>query len=410
MLGLAASVIALIFFAAQVFAEPGGDAWRAAEAEKAAYLKTLEQLVDLDSGTDDRDGLPKIEAVLTQRLRELGASVEIVDAAPSAGKVVIGRFEGKGELSILLMDHYDTVFLPGDAKSRPFRIEGNRAFGPGVADAKGGIAIILHGLRVLKDQGFANCKTMTVLFNADEERSSIGSRDTIRRLAAEHDYALSYEPPEEDQVTVATNGIAYVHLNVKGVASHAGSAPEQGRNAALELAHQLLQLQHLGDQKKGTTVNWTIVRAGEKVNVIPDTAEATADMRLSDVSELVRVQKDGETIVRNKLIPETEVSFRVESRRPPFGRNAPSENLAALASKIYGEMGLNLKVGVMRFGTDAGYAWNPANPRPAVLETMGILGTKIHTAQEYAVLDSVVPRLYLTIRMVQALCGSKDRT
>jgi glutamate carboxypeptidase len=388
-------------------AEPASSVLSAAESQKAAYLKTLEQLVNLDSGTDDGPGLAKVQEILAQRLRDLGATVEISDAPPFVGKVVLGRFTGKGERSILLMDHFDTVFLPGDAQKRPFKIEGSRAYGPGVADAKGGVSLILHALQILKDEGFAGYKTITVLFNADEERSSIGSRAQIRRIAPDHDYALSYEPPEEDQVTVATNGIAFVHLRVKGIASHAGAAPEKGRNAAIELAHQLLQLQNLGDAKKGTTVNWTIVRAGEKINVIPDTAEATADMRLSDVSEIVRVQNDGEAIVRNKLVPDTEVSFTVENRRPPFSRNVPSENLAAIASRIYGEIGKSLKVGVMRFGTDAGYAWNPNNPRPAVLETMGLPGSKIHSSGEYAELDSIVPRLYHSVRMIQTLCEAK---
>ena len=90
------------------------------------------------------------------------------------------------------------------------------------------------------------------------------------------------------------------------------------------------------------------------------------------MNELVRVQTEGEAIVRNKLVPETEVSFNVENRRPPFSRNAPSENLAAVATRIYGELDKPLKTGMMRFGTDASYAWNPNNPRPAVLETMGL--------------------------------------
>ncbi len=390
-----------------VHSEPASSVLKAAEAQKAAYLETLEELVNLDSGTDDGQGLAKVQEVLAGRLRGLGATVEISEAAPSAGKVITGRFEGKGERSILLMDHYDTVFPPGEAQKRPFKTDANRASGPGVADAKGGIAVILHALKILKDEGFTNFKTITVLLNADEEKSSIGSRGYIKRAAQDHDYALSYEPPEDDQVTVATNGVAYIHLHVKGLASHAGAAPEQGRNAAIELAHQLLQLQNLGDPQKGTAVNWTILRAGEKINVIPDSAEATADMRLSVVSELVRVQNDGEAIVKNKLIPDTEVSFTVENRRPPFGRNAPSENLAALASRIYGELGKNLKIGVMRFGTDAGYAWNPNNPRPAVLETMGLPGSKIHTPAEYADLDSIVPRLYLSVRMIQMLCEPK---
>ncbi len=403
----AACTLALCVYSAQ--SAPVDEVLKAAEGEKASYLKTLEQLVNMDSGTDDGAGLPKVEAVLVQRLKDLGATVEVTAAPPSLGKVIIGRFEGKGERSILLMDHYDTVFQPGDATKRPFKIEGNRAFGPGVADAKGGVAMILHGLKILKDQGFDNYKKLTVLFNADEEKSSIGSRAQIRQYAPDYDYALSYEPPEEDQVTVGTNGIAYVHLKVKGVSSHAGSAPEKGRNAAMELAHQMLQMQDLGDTAKGTTVNWTIVKSGDKVNIIPDVAEATGDMRMSQVAELVRVQELGNERIKNKLIPETEVTFNVENRRPPFTKNVPSENLAALATKLNGELGRPLKVGVMRFGTDAGFAWNPNNPRPAVLETMGIIGAKIHSPAEYAELDSIVPRLYLTVRMIQTLSQSKTQ-
>ena len=114
--------------------------------------------MNLNSGSDDGPGLAKVQDVLVQRLQDLGATIEIREAAPSPGEVVIARFEGKGERSILLMDHYDTVFSPGDAQKRPFRIEGSRAFGPGVADAKGGLAMILHALQILKEAGFSNYK------------------------------------------------------------------------------------------------------------------------------------------------------------------------------------------------------------------------------------------------------------
>jgi glutamate carboxypeptidase len=100
----------------------------------------------------------RCRTVLVQRLQDLGATIEIGESSPSPGKVVIARFEGKGECSILLMDHYDTVFSLGDAQKRPFRIEGSRAFGPGVADAKGGLAMILHALQILKDADFSNYK------------------------------------------------------------------------------------------------------------------------------------------------------------------------------------------------------------------------------------------------------------
>jgi hypothetical protein len=120
----------------------------AAEAEAPAVVRDLERLVNIDSGTGDAGGLGKVGAFLVARLRELGAKVETTSAAPSAGSSVTGTLRGKGTRDLLLMIHVDTVFAPGEAARRPFRREGNRAFGPGVADAKGGVAIILLRLRL----------------------------------------------------------------------------------------------------------------------------------------------------------------------------------------------------------------------------------------------------------------------
>lgn len=270
----------------------------AAKAQMPAFLQDLATLVNQDSGTDDAKGLGQVEAFLAKRLETLGAKVEIAPAPPAAGKLVIGRFRGSGRRNIMLMVHYDTVFGVGEAAKRPFRMTDGKAYGPGVADAKGGALVILNAVDLAHRRGWKDYATLTVFFNPDEEKSSLGSRAAIRATAAEQDYVLSYEPPDADRVIVAANGIGYVHLAVKGLASHAGSAPEKGRNSAMELAYQLLQLKDLGDSTKGTTVNWTVLHAGDRVNIIPEKATATADMRMSDVSELDRVQRDGERIVQ----------------------------------------------------------------------------------------------------------------
>ena len=331
----------------------------AAQKRKDVLVKDLATLVNFDSGTDDVKGLLQVESILAQRLREVGATVEIVPAPPAAGNMVIGKLQGTGSKNLMLMIHYDTVFGNGEAAKRPFRIDGNKAYGPGVADAKGGALLIVYALDIARERGFRDYKTLTVLFNPDEEKSSLGSRAMIARLAADQDYVLVFEPPEADVVTVATNGIAYVRLDVKGRASHAGSAPEAGRNAAIELSNQIIQLKDLGSAAKGTTVNWTVIQSGDRVNIIPEKASATADMRMSDVSEIQRVQSDADRIVQKKLIPETEVSVKVENRRPPFSRNAGTDTLAQTADSIYKELGKSIKPLSMRYGTDAGFAYNP---------------------------------------------------
>ncbi|MEE4740665.1 M20/M25/M40 family metallo-hydrolase [Pseudomonas alliivorans] len=404
-----ASVIAFSILSLGAFASdlPPEQLLKKAEAEQKAYLATVKELVDVDTGTGQAPGLKTVSALLVERLKALGAEVTTTPASPSAGDNIVGTLKGSGTRSFLLMVHYDTVFGPGTAEKRPFKQDGERAYGPGVADAKGGVAMILHSLKLLQDQGLKDFGTLTVLFNPDEETGSSGSKKVIAELARQHDYVFSYEPPDKDAVTVATNGINGVLLDVKGKSSHAGSAPEAGRNAAIELAHQMLQLKDLGDPAKGTTVNWTLIKGGEKRNIIPSSASAEGDMRYSDLSESDRVLADAQRIVQKKLIDGTEVTVRLEKGRPPLAKNPGSEQLAKTAQALYGKIGRNIEPIAMRFGTDAGYAYVPGSAKPAVLETMGVVGAGLHADDEYIELSSIAPRLYLTVALIQQLSESK---
>jgi glutamate carboxypeptidase len=400
-----ATAVAATLFCSLAFAAdlPPDQLLKKAEAEQKPYLATVKQLVDIDTGTGQAAGLKTVSAVLVERLKALGATVETTPATPSAGDNIVGTIKGNGTKTFLLMIHYDTVFGPGTAAKRPFRVDAQHAYGPGVADAKGGVAMVLHSLKLLQDQKFKGFGTITVLFNPDEETGSSGSKKLIADLAKKHDYVFSYEPPDKDAVTVATNGINGVFVDVKGKSSHAGSAPEAGRNAAMELAHQLLQLKDLGDPAKGTTVNWTLIKGGEKRNIIPSSAAAEGDMRYSDLSETDRVLADGQRIVQNRLIDGTDVSFRLEKGRPPLVKNPASEGLAKTAQTLYSKIGRTVEPIAMRFGTDAGYAYVPDSQKPAVLETMGVVGAGLHADDEYADLSSIAPRLYLTVAMIMDL-------
>ncbi len=378
-----------------------------ANAEKSAYIETVKQLVAVDTGTGQAEGLATVSKMLVERLQALGAQVSTSPATPSAGDNIVGTFKGTGSKDFLLMVHYDTVFAEGTAAARPFRMDEQRAYGPGVADAKGGVAMILHALELLKAQQFDDYGTITVLFNPDEEMGSAGSKKIIAELARKHDYVFSYEPPDRDAVTTATNGINAVMLEVKGKSSHAGSAPEDGRNAVLELAHQLVQLKDLGDPDKGTTVSWTMIAGGEKRNIIPNKATAEADMRYSDISETELVLADAQKIIENKLIDDTRVELRVDKGRPPLAKNPASERLAETAQRLYGEIDQRIEPIAMRFGTDAGYAYVPDSDKPAVLETMGVVGAGLHSEDEYIELSSIAPRLYLTTAMIRALSAEQ---
>jgi len=165
----------------------------------------------------------------------------------------------------------------------------------------------------------------------------------------------------------------------------------------------LLQLNALGDKDKGTTVNWTLAKAGEKANIIPALASAEADMRYSDLSETERVQEDALRIIKKQLVADTQVELVMEKGRPPLAKNDASTQLAQTARQLYSKIDRQLQPIAMRFGTDAGYAYVPDSDKPAVLETLGVVGAGLHGDDEYMEIASVAPRLYLTVAMIRQL-------
>ena len=383
----------------------------AAEAERAPFIETMRELVSIESGSRDPEGLGEIAAVIAGRLRALDGDVELVshddpyvmvDTPEEIGQSVVARFRGRGSGRILLLAHMDTVYLRGQLAEQPFRIADGRAYGLGIADDKNGIALILHTLAVLRALDFDDYELITVLINGDEEVSSAGSRGLITELGAAHDAVFSCEGGgSTDRLALATAGIGAVLLSVTGRASHAGSAPERGRNALYELAHQVLQMRDLTDAAAGIKLNWTIAAAGATRNVIPAEARATADFRVLRASGYDIVERAVRARIRHRLIPGTTVEVSFERRRPPLVANDASRALAAHAQAVYRETGRTLTVTdrAAGGGTDAAFA--ALETEAPVIEGFGLMGFGAHSdADEYVELGSIVPRLYLLARMV----------
>lgn len=373
------------------------DQWR------TPYIEDLERFSNIDSGTSDITGLATVENLISAKLKQLGAEVSTYSASPSTSNIVVGELRGSGEKKIMMMIHYDTVFQKGDAQKRPFSIDGHIARGLGVADAKGGVLLILYIAKVLQQRKFDEYKTLTLLFNPDEEIGSPGSNKKFSDIARHQDYIFIYEPPQGDSVTVGTRGVARLELKVKGRTAHAGANPEEGRNAAIELVNQIGNLQNLGSNAKDTSVNWTVLNAGSRFNAIPDTANATADVRVFDTSEFDRIQKDADAVIKHKAVEQTHVEVAVVPVVPPLARNRNTDCLAENAREIYQELGRKLDYSVMRYGTDAGFMYTASDAAPVILDGMGISGANLHSLDEWADLDTVVPRIYLGVRLIEEL-------
>ena len=372
-----------------------------AELHKAAAVQLWERLVNIDSGTGDAEGLKAIGMVVGDELTKLGATVAFVPARPPAvGDNLVASWSGTGKGQVLLMAHMDTVFPRGTAAARPFRLDGTRAFGPGVSDDKGGIVVALTALKILDDLKFKNYAKLTLLLTSNEETGSRGSRLLIEQLAREHDVTLNLEGGRPgDGVVIWRKGSGTVTVEVKGRAAHA-AAPQAGRNAAMELAHQILQLSKLADPQKGTTINFTVLKAGDRKNVIPDHAVAEGDIRVLISEEFDRVERELATVAQNKLIPDTVVTTSLSRGFPVMAQNAQTDALAAIAQRIYGELGRTLKLEGSAGAADSSLAAGVFKP---TLDGLSVIGGNAHTDREYAEVESLVPRLYLLTRMVMEL-------
>ncbi len=382
----------------------------AATAEQPAVVKTLERLVNIETGTGTVDGMAAMANLLDAELTALGLTTSRSKAVGNVvGENIVGRMEGKGGKRLMLMAHMDTVYVKGTLAKAPFRIDGNRAFGPGIADGKGGVAVILHTLKLLKARGFQDFGSITVMFNTDEEMGSFGSRDLIQKLANESDYVLSFEPTVaiREMMTLGTAGIVYYKVNIKGLASHAGAAPELGVNALVEAADVVQRTLDLDDKARNLRFNWTIGKSGGVPNIIPDEAYLEANIRYAlkaDLDALLKTLED--RILNRKKIAKSEIKISVDYGRPAFAADAAGKQMVEKAIAIYREAGGELGVvPTSGGGTDAAYAALGGKP---VIESMGLPGLNYHSNQaEYVMIDAIPRRLYLAGRMIMDLAQGK---
>jgi len=391
------------------------------QTQKTPYLKTLESLVSIESGSRDRAGLDQISALLYSRLKDLGAQVEFIepgariykmyDTPEHPGRMVKAVFKGQGSKKILLIAHMDTVYLKGMLAKQPFRLEGDRAYGLGIADDKQGLALILHTLDTLKQLKFKDYGQITVLFNGDEEISSPAARSYFTELGAQHDATFSCESSQvkSDRVALTTAGIAAVTLDLTGKASHAGAAPELGQNALTELAFQIQQMRDLSDPSLGIKMNWTLSSAGTNRNVIPAVASASADVRVLHKEDFDTIEARVKEKLKTQQNPAVKIDMNFERRRPPMVTSEQTLKMAQYAKSVYAEVGRELVLGTLAAGggTDAAFAGlETQNP---VIESMGLQGFGSHSNDdEYVLISSIEPRMYLLTRLIMDISLGKN--
>jgi glutamate carboxypeptidase len=400
--GLAAAVAVMLCTGAAAAAKPDQRILKAATDARAAQLALLEKIVNVDSGTGDAAGAARVMALLVPELKAIGAAIETVPAeAPGLGDNVVARLTGKGRGRILIIAHVDTVFPAGTVAERPYRTDDKRAYGPGVSDEKGGVVQAVTALKLLHDLKETGYASITFLIETSEETGSPGTRKLIDTLVRDADVELNMEPGDApDAITVWRKGSASIKLTVHGRAAHAGVDPQNGRNAAAELIHQIGTLDQFPKSGDGPTANLTTLKAGERVNVIPDLATADINVRVRSDDQFPQILGAFQAAAKQPSIAETTVEVSTTPSFPALPNNPRTDALAAQAKAIYADLGLTLTMAGNGGASESALAHQAGTP---ALDGLGPVGGGFHSVREYLELETVTPRLYLLTKLLIAL-------
>jgi glutamate carboxypeptidase len=357
-------------------------------------ISLLEAVVNMDSPTVDKPLVDRLVHYLGTRFQTLGGSVEYIPAE-RFGDHLVARFDGASKSRLLILGHTDTVFPAGEVGRRPFRIENDRATGPGVFDMKAGITLIWAALRASGPLP----RPVTVLLTSDEEMGSPSSRELIEREAGAADAVLVLEPSlPGGGIKTSRKGVGRFTLMATGRAAHAGIDPSRGINAIEEIAHQIVLLQGMSDGARGTTVTVGVVQGGTRVNVVPAEAAVEIDVRITSNEEAARITE----LIRalRPRLPGATLHIRGGINRPPMERTSDTGRLFEIARKIGEELGIRIEEGSTGGASDGNFTAAMGIP---TLDGLGPIGDGAHSLEEYVEIASLPERAALIAGLIRQI-------
>jgi glutamate carboxypeptidase len=373
--------------------------WHSFQARTDEMLGILSGLVEHESPSRDKGALDALGSSLADRLRRLGGSVEVF-GNERGGDHLLARFPGPAGLRpALILGHFDTVWPRGTLDRLPFRVEGGRVFGPGTYDMKAGLTLFLQVMAEFQGALISTPRPIWALFTTDEEIGSPTSRRLIEEVARQSAYVLVLEPPLADgSLKTARKGVGRFHLEIQGKAAHAGVAPEDGRSAIVELAHQVLRIQDLQDPSAGTTLNVGVIQGGTTPNVVPANAWAEIDVRVTSMAEADRVTR----AIHGRIpaTPGVDILVTGDFNRPPMERSPAIAALFEEARRIGRKLGLELTEGSTGGGSDGNFTAALGIP---TLDGLGVRGGGAHADDEHIRIDSLPERAALLAALLLEL-------
>ena len=354
----------------------------------------LKRLIELESPTSYKPAVDALGRVMAEELRGLGGDVEVIPKA-EVGDVLRARWN-PGDGGVVILSHMDTVWDVGTVAGRPTRIEGDRIYGVGSMDMKGGIVIALWALRALRALELFPEQPITYLLNTDEETGSVHSAGEIEAEALAHNVVFVTEPPQDGAYKTQRKGTSHFYITAKGRAAHSGADHARGINAIEEIAHQILAVQAMTNYDIGTTANVGVISGGTRPNVVPAEARIEINVRATTRANAKAIR---DQIMNLKARhPEAELVIEGGVGVPPMERTPEIAALFKQAQGLAAEMSLKIEEGSTGGGSDGNKTAALGVP---TFDGMGIVGDGGHAITEYGEISSLPERSAIMAAMLR---------
>ena len=361
----------------------------------------LEELVNIDSGSYNKEGVDKVGKIIREKFDEIGMNVK-VHRQPELGNHLEIKSEENSEPKIIIIAHMDTVFPEGEAEKRPYKVIGDKAYGPGVSDEKASHVSVLYAIKALMENGSDAYKNVHLIFNSDEEVGSRTSKAIIKEAAEGKAFSLVVESGRPgDAIVTERKGIGRFIFDVKGKSAHAGVEPERGISAIEELAHKTIKLQNLNDLEKGLSVNVGLIKGGISSNTIAPEAQAQVDVRVKNMDQAGEITRKITDIANDEEVTGTTTELTGRIGRPPMEKVDGTEELVEAIRSVGKEIGMSIQEVSTGGGSDAAYTSIEGVP---TVDGMGPLGEFSHSeTDEYVDLKTFPKRTALLAKTIERL-------
>ncbi len=344
-------------------------------------LEVLREFTLAESPSTEKAAADRCAEIIAAEWRKRDVAVSLIPQTSRGNHI---RVEWKPQNAkaagqLLILGHYDTVYATGTLEKMPFGVDGGKAYGPGVFDMKAGIVQALFALDALQQTNTCAGKQIVFLWTSDEEVGSQSSRGLLEAEARRSDAVFVMEPSlgPKGLLKTARKGVGQAELIVRGKASHAGLAPEDGINAVHELALQIARMRGWNNVRHGVTVNVDVIQGGTRVNVIAERARALIDLRALRISDMRNIEKKLHAL--KPIQRGAKLEIKGGFSREPMERKV-SAALFARARKLAAEIGVKLGECTAGGGSDGNLTAALGVP---TLDGLGAVGDGAHSLHEH---------------------------